>query len=144
LERATAGDQRLAVLFLDLDGFKHVNDSCGHDVGDALLVHVARMLQAAVRQTDVVARLGGDEFVVLLHDVSGPSMVAALADKIVRGVAQPCQVMGSRVQVGTSIGIALYPDDAPSREGLLKAADQAMYVAKTHGKGGYRFSSVGG
>ena len=143
LERAAAGDQRLAVLFLDLDGFKQVNDSCGHDVGDALLVHVARMLQAAVRQTDVVARLGGDEFVVLLHDVGPQVMVAALADKIVCGIAQPCEVLGARVQVGTSIGIAIYPDHARSREGLLKAADQAMYVAKTHGKGGYRFSGAG-
>lgn len=143
LERAAAGDQRLAVLFLDLDGFKLVNDTCGHDVGDALLVHVARMLQASVRQTDVVARLGGDEFVVLLHDVGPQATVAALADKIVSSVAQPCEVMGSRVQVGTSIGIAIYPDHARSREGLLKAADQAMYVAKTHGKGGYRFSAAG-
>jgi diguanylate cyclase (GGDEF)-like protein len=101
------------------------------------------MLQATVRQTDVVARLGGDEFVVLLHDVGPQAMVSALAGKIVCGIAQPCEVLGARVHVGTSIGIAIYPDHARSREGLLKAADQAMYVAKTHGKGGYRFSGAG-
>ena len=127
---------------MDLDGFKHVNDSCGHDVGDALLVRVAQKLQDAVRQTDVVARLGGDEFVVLLHDLTGDETVVSLADKIVASVGEPCMLNGLSVQVGASVGIAIYPQHGVTRESLLKAADQAMYVVKTHGKSGYRLSGV--
>lgn len=141
LERAAKSVQRLAVLFLDLDGFKKVNDECGHDVGDALLVQVAQSLRQAVRQTDVVARLGGDEFVVLLQDVAGEDMVCALAEKIVRSIGEPCTLNGASVQVGTSIGIALYPEHGVLREELMKKADQAMYQVKTHGKGGYRISA---
>lgn len=142
LERASECAQRMAVLFLDLDGFKKVNDTCGHDVGDALLVHVAQALRAAVRETDTVARLGGDEFVVLLYDVTDESMVASLARKIVQSVRQPCSLKGVVVQVGTSIGIAMYPEHGHTREQLLKAADQAMYAVKTGDKGGYRFSQT--
>lgn len=144
LERAAAAHQGFAVLFIDLDGFKEVNDNRGHDVGDALLVQVAQTLKDSVRQSDIVARLGGDEFVVLLNGASTRATVAALADKMVRGLGQPCVVMGAPVQIGASIGIALYPDHGDSREGLLKAADQAMYLVKTHGKSGYRFSAAGG
>jgi len=139
LQRAQTGEPGFAVLFLDLDGFKKVNDSCGHDVGDALLVRVAQTLRTVVRQTDVVARLGGDEFVVLLHDTTDDATVVALADQIVQGIGEPCVLLGHAVQVGASIGIAVHPRDGVTREGLLKAADQAMYGVKSHGKGGYRF-----
>ncbi len=142
LQRAQGTGHRFAVLFMDLDGFKKVNDSCGHDVGDALLVWVARRLRELVRESDVVARLGGDEFVVLLHDITGEDMVAAVADKMVRTLGAPCVLDSHTVQVGASIGIAVYPGHGDSRESLLKAADQAMYAVKTHGKRGLRFSGT--
>ena len=129
-----------AIMFLDLDGFKKVNDSFGHDIGDVLLIHVAQLLKNAVRETDVVARLGGDEFVVLLHDVTDEAMVASVAEKIVLSVGSPCQLEGIEISIGTSIGIAIYPRDGISREALLKVSDHAMYAAKSSGKGNYRFS----
>ncbi|MBI3140776.1 MAG: PAS-domain containing protein [Rhodocyclales bacterium] len=146
VERAAAKGQRFALLFLDLDGFKKINDSYGHDVGDELLVHVARELRETVRETDVAARLAGDEFVVLLLDIDSEAMVGAIAGKIVSRLGQPRTLKGAgmaEIRIGTSIGIALYPGHGASREELLKAADHAMYVAKSGGKGGYRFSGAG-
>ena len=143
VERAAANAQRFALLFLDLDGFKKINDSHGHDIGDELLIDVAKGLAATVRETDVVARLGGDEFVVLLHDIDSEAMVAAIAAKLVICLGEPRILKGAAIKTGTSIGIALYPSHGASREELLKAADQAMYVAKNGGKGGYRFSDAG-
>ena len=140
LERAASAERMFAIMFLDLDGFKKVNDSFGHDIGDVLLIHVAQLLKNAVRETDVVARLGGDEFVVLLHDVTDEAMVASVAEKIVLSVGSPCQLEGIEISIGTSIGIAIYPRDGISREALLKVSDHAMYAAKSSGKGNYRFS----
>ncbi|MBK9443698.1 MAG: PAS-domain containing protein [Comamonadaceae bacterium] len=142
LERAASALQKFAILFLDLDGFKKVNDSYGHDMGDILLIHVAQLLKSAVRETDVAARLGGDEFVVLLHDVTDQAMVATVAQKIVQSVGAPCELEGVQITIGASIGIAIYPQDGETREALLKAADHAMYAAKSAGKGSYRFSSA--
>ena len=142
LQRAQSSGNRLAVLFLDLDGFKKVNDERGHDVGDALLVGVAQRLRSAVRETDVVARLGGDEFVVLLHDLADDTMVRAVADKIVAGVGEPFVFGEVIVRVGASIGVALCPDQGSTREALLKAADQAMYMVKTTAKGGHSLGRV--
>ncbi|MBK6568184.1 PAS-domain containing protein [Candidatus Aalborgicola defluviihabitans] len=142
LQRAQANGSEFAVLFMDLDGFKKVNDQCGHDVGDALLVRVAHLLRETVRQTDVVARLGGDEFILLLHDIAGTGMVVSLADKIVASIGAPTTLNGLPVQVGASIGIAIYPQHGLTREMLLKAADQAMYVVKTHGKSGHRLAGA--
>jgi diguanylate cyclase (GGDEF)-like protein len=140
--RAAGNDQRFALMFLDLDGFKKINDSFGHDIGDKLLIYVTAKLTQSVRETDVVARLGGDEFVVLLHDIDSEAMVAEIADKIVTCLAQPWTHEGFEINTGTSIGIAFFPNHGTSREELLKAADQAMYVAKNSGKGSYRFSDV--
>jgi diguanylate cyclase (GGDEF)-like protein len=140
LERAAGAKREFAIMFLDLDGFKKVNDSHGHDMGDVLLIHVAQVLKKAVRETDVVARLGGDEFVVLLHDVTGEGMIAAVAHKIVHSISEPCQLEGVQIKIGASIGIAIYPRDGTSRETLLKVSDHAMYLAKSSGKGNYRFN----
>ena len=141
LERAAANERRFALLFLDLDGFKKVNDQHGHDIGDVLLVHVAQVLKRSVRETDVVARLGGDEFVVLLHDVTDEPMIAAIASKVVQGISETCTLQGLEIRIGASVGIAIFPDHGTTREALLKAADHAMYAAKSAGKGNYRFSA---
>lgn len=141
LQRCTANERRFALLFLDLDGFKKVNDQHGHDIGDVLLVHVAQVLKSAVRETDVVARLGGDEFVVLLHDVSDEPMIAAIAAKVVQGIGEVCTLQRIEIRIGASVGIAIFPDHGTTREALLKTADHAMYAAKSAGKGNYRFST---
>ena len=143
LERAAGSEHQFAIMFLDLDGFKKINDSHGHDMGDVLLMHVAQLLKKAVRETDVVARLGGDEFVVLLHDVTDEAMVASVAQKIVNSIGEPCQLEGVDITIGASIGIAIFPRDGTSRETLLKVSDHAMYAAKSSGKGNFRFNVQG-
>ncbi len=122
-----------AVLCLDLDRFKIVNDTLGHPVGDGLLRQVADRLQACVREGDTVARLGGDEFAVILLNVSGPSEVDALAARIIEVVGSSYEVDGYQIDVGTSIGMALCPEDGSISEELLKKADTALYEAKTIG-----------
>jgi diguanylate cyclase (GGDEF)-like protein len=140
VERASAQSICFALLFLDLDGFKHINDSMGHDVGDALLIHVGQQLKSVVRETDLVARLGGDEFVVLLSDINDAEMAREIAEKILSRLGEACTINDWSIQTGTSIGIALYPQHGTTRPMLLKAADQAMYAAKRGGKGNYRFA----
>jgi diguanylate cyclase (GGDEF)-like protein/PAS domain S-box-containing protein len=135
VERAAAGKHSFALLFLDLDGFKKVNDTLGHDAGDELLARVAAQLSAAVRETDVVARLGGDEFVVLLHDIENDAVPGEIASEIVRRLGIPFALPQGEVRIGTSIGIALYPNHGAAREFLLRAADEAMYAAKKAGRG---------
>ncbi len=144
IERAAAHGQRFALLFLDLDGFKKVNDSLGHDAGDRLLVTVAAELKAAVRETDVVARLGGDEFVVLLHDIESAATATEIAADVVGRLAAPFDLGGAAAHIGTSVGIALHPEHGACRESLLKAADQAMYAAKAAGRGTWRVAAPGG
>jgi diguanylate cyclase (GGDEF)-like protein len=123
----------LALLFIDLDGFKAVNDNCGHDVGDQLLTMVAARLRACVRASDVVGRLGGDEFVVLLTDNVTESHASQIAQKVIDHVSQPYQIPGAQPVLGASIGIAMYPAQAQNADQLLIAADTAMYVAKRAG-----------
>lgn len=144
VERAATRGTRFALLFLDLDGFKHINDSMGHDVGDALLVHVGRQLKSVVRETDLVARLGGDEFVVLLRDISDAAAVQTIAEDILASLGEACTLNDWTIQTGSSIGIALYPAHGSNRQQLLKAADHAMYAAKRGGKGSYRFAETEG
>lgn len=121
---------RLAVLFLDLDGFKQVNDSHGHDVGDRVLKDVAKRLVDATRGGDSVGRRGGDEFLVLMLEVQDDASAITLAAKLCERISEPFDVDGISVTVGMSIGIAVYPDDATVATDLLKCADTAMYVAK--------------
>ena len=130
---------RLALMLIDLDHFKSINDSLGHHCGDQLLVQVGRRLSAAVRDSDLVARLGGDEFVVVLPDISAPSDAAHAADKIVKAVAEPYQIDGNLLRSSPSIGICLFPDDATEGSDLLKKADVAMYHAKSRGRCNYQF-----
>lgn len=124
---------RVAVLFIDLDGFKPVNDKHGHAVGDALLVEVAARLRGCVRAADTVARLGGDEFVVLLAGVGEANQALALAEKICTALAQPCLLAGRTLHVTASVGLALYPEHGDSPQQLFQRADEAMYLAKQDG-----------
>jgi diguanylate cyclase (GGDEF)-like protein len=139
LADAKRHDTRLAVLFLDLDRFKQVNDSLGHAVGDELLIEVSRRLQSSVRESDVVARLGGDEFVVVVGDFADPGDVLVILDKIIAQVALPVMVGPHRLITSTSIGVAVFPDNGTDRCSLMKNADIAMYHAKSAGRGRYCF-----
>jgi len=143
LDRHIALSQRkmygLAVLFLDLDRFKVVNDTLGHEIGDDLLKTVAQKLQALVRLSDTVARLGGDEFVILLDNPLNQDKVIDIATRIIATINEPMMFRGKVAQVGTSIGIALYPEDGHTSAELIKHADTAMYASKGAGKNTYRF-----
>lgn len=135
LARNKRSNRRLAVFFCDLDRFKGVNDLHGHDQGDALLVEVARRIQAVLRPSDTVARFGGDEFVVLAEDVEDAEQALALADRVALGVeARPFAIGGTEVLVTVSIGIALSTDNLDNPEALLRDADMAMYRAKANGR----------
>jgi diguanylate cyclase (GGDEF)-like protein/PAS domain S-box-containing protein len=132
---------RFAVLFVDLDHFKLINDTLGHEVGDALLKQTAVRLRESVRPGDVVARLGGDEFVVLCLDAAELEDIDAVASKIVLALTRPTQLLDQECRVSASIGIAIYPADGDSERALMKSADTAMYTAKQDGKNNYRFFS---
>jgi diguanylate cyclase (GGDEF)-like protein/PAS domain S-box-containing protein len=131
--------KKLAVLFLDLDGFKHVNDSLGHSIGDKLLQSVAGRLANCVRGTDTVSRMGGDEFVVLLSEVEQAEDAAITAARMLETVAAAHSVDGHSIHVTTSIGVSIYPDDGLDAETLIKCADTAMYQAKENGRQSYQF-----
>lgn len=130
-----------ALLYLDLDQFKRVNDTLGHEVGDVLLQEVSTRLTSCVRQEDTVARLGGDEFTVLLFDIKTPSDASLVADKILNSLRQPLNISGHQLVVTTSIGITIVPQDGTDPNSLMKNADLAMYRAKEHGRNTYHFYS---
>ncbi|MBU2115348.1 MAG: transporter substrate-binding domain-containing protein [Gammaproteobacteria bacterium] len=132
----------MALLFIDLDGFKDVNDAHGHDIGDELLLKLAMLLQDAVRKSDTVARFGGDEFVVLLTGLLSRDDAAIVAEKILHNVSEPITLSVGEVQVGASIGIAVYPYDGTDSAKLLKVADSLMYRIKQQGKNRYCFSKA--
>lgn len=135
LSLSRIGSKHLALLVLDLDGFKSVNDSYGHAVGDKLLVDVAHELSAAVRGSDVVARIGGDEFVILLRSVEKLGDAVFIADKLVAALSRERDIEGHPVRTGCSIGVSMYPDHSQDADTLLRCADLAMYHAKEKGKG---------
>ena len=135
----SARGEKIAVLCVDLDQFKTVNDTCGHAAGDALLRQVADRLRASVRETDTVARLGGDEFAIIQCVADQPQGATTLASRVIESLALPCVVGERRIEAGASIGIALAPDDGPAGEQLLQCADLALYRAKAEGRGTYRF-----
>src|ERR1700733_6339686 len=144
IEEAAARQRRrgdsFTVLLLDLDRFKHVNDTLGHSAGDALLREAAARLKALLRETDVLARLGGDEFAIIQSGETGQREAAgALADRIIEIFAKPFDIDGNEVNIGTSIGIALAPEHGTNPDSLLKMADMALYGAKSGGRNGYRF-----
>jgi diguanylate cyclase (GGDEF)-like protein len=127
-------------MFLDLDGFKKVNDTLGHDAGDLLLKQVAARLQAQVRNTDTVARLGGDEFTIILS-IRDRADAEQVAEKLLSAIRAPYNLNGQEANVGTSIGIALFPQDGGQAAELVRKADAAMYEAKQAGKNTYRFAT---
>jgi diguanylate cyclase (GGDEF)-like protein/PAS domain S-box-containing protein len=143
LSRAARGAQHLALLFLDLDGFKAVNDTHGHLAGDQLLQSVAQRLVKCVRAGDLVSRLGGDEFTIILED-SVPGQLTALAEKIIRVLEAPIHFGGQTAHISASIGIALYPECGSDEHTLIQLADAAMYEVKRAGRRGYRFCSPHG
>ena len=131
--------RKLALVFLDLDGFKQINDAQGHDAGDQVLVEIAGRLRGCLRASDLVARLGGDEFVVLLEELRDPAQAAAVARKLLAEIARPCTLPdGTPAQVSASVGVSILPDDADDARDLMRHADAAMYVAKQEGKNCYR------
>ena len=143
IERAERDNQIIALLFIDLDHFKNINDSLGHEVGDQLLILAARRLKKLVRRADTVARLGGDEFVVLMESNVTHMAAVRLADKVVTAFREPFVINGVRLYVGCSIGITVYPEDGADAVTLLKNADTAMYSAKDAGRAGHvRYSSA--
>lgn len=139
IEQAKRAKKSLALCFIDLDKFKQVNDSLGHDVGDQLLQEVARRLRATLRETDTIARLGGDEFVVLLESYKNDDNISHVARKMLQSIGEPMQLGIHTVSVSPSIGIAVYPDDATDANSLLKHADVAMYHAKDLGRNNFQF-----
>jgi len=141
LETAKRAKRRCAVLFIDLDGFKVINDTLGHASGDTLLQTLAVRLSETLRQNDTAARLGGDEFVIIPGDIDHPEDAARLARKLLDVLAAPTQLGDERIAVSASIGIALYPDHGRDRHALVKAADTAMYSAKAQGRNRFRFYS---
>jgi diguanylate cyclase (GGDEF)-like protein len=143
LSQAIASAQRqrhrLAVLFLDLDRFKLINDTLGHEIGDGLLQSVAQRLVESVRRSDTVSRQGGDEFVLLLSRVDEAEDAAASVQKVIKALAAPLDVDGHRLHVTASIGLSMYPDDGQDADTLIRNADAAMYRAKERGRNVYQF-----
>jgi len=140
LAQANRHDESVALMFLDLDHFKNINDSLGHRAGDDLLKAVASTLEACVRNSDTVARLGGDEFIIVIPAVIQVEDIAKVAEKIIYAMEKPFEIEGAhKIHVSTSIGISLYPTDGQNVDALLKNADTAMYRAKEAGRRGYKF-----
>jgi diguanylate cyclase len=130
LDRARAELHSVTLLYMDLDGFKPVNDEFGHDVGDQLLVAVAKRMAACTRSDDTVARLGGDEFAVLIDSQTGAGDAEEVSDRLAAALTRPFMIDGHRLRLGASIGRAVFPIDAETPDGLLRSADAAMFAVK--------------
>ena len=138
LANAARRKKEIAVLMLDLDRFKQINDTLGHSVGDRLLKSVAERLPGLLRKSDTIARLGGDEFMVLLPEISNPGSAGRVARRILRAFKQPFDLKDRKIPITASIGIASYPRDGEDVESLTKNADIAMYAAKEGGRNTYK------
>jgi diguanylate cyclase (GGDEF)-like protein/PAS domain S-box-containing protein len=141
IQSAQRNQRQLAVLFIDLDRFKIINDSLGHEAGDTLLKEMAARLKGSLRTVDVVSRLGGDEFIILMEDFHELKQVETLAQKILSTIIKPMVIMGEECRVTASIGISVYPKDGQDEQSLMKNADIAMYFAKEEGKNNFQFYS---
>ena len=141
VKRCRRTEERFAILYFDLDGFKYINDSLGHAAGDQLLRTIAQRLENAVRETDFAARLGGDEFCILAEDIKYEHEVAKIAEKCLAAIAEPMEIDTRKIRPQASVGVAIFPDDGDDREILLQAADSAMYAAKEAGKHRFAFYS---
>ena len=139
LKKARRTGRPVALLFIDLDRFKEVNDSLGHPAGDLLLKQAARRISACLRDADTTARLGGDEFIVMVSDLTDARHVERAVQAIVRALAEPFDLDGETATVTASVGIAFYPDDSSDGDSLIKSADEAMYAAKLQGRNGYSY-----
>jgi diguanylate cyclase (GGDEF)-like protein len=131
----------VGLLFIDLDGFKEVNDTLGHAAGDELLKQIAQRLRKVIRGVDIIARLGGDEFIVGILDAGNAEQVTLVADKLLKAISQPALIAGREVSISGSVGVCAYPDQGPNAQALLKCADAAMYAAKEAGKNQVRHYS---
>jgi diguanylate cyclase (GGDEF)-like protein len=140
LVHAKRNKSTMAILCLDLDGFKQINDTLGHGTGDVLLKMVAERLVATVREEDMVARLGGDEFIIAMWHVSGTDHAAKVAFKVIEAVSQPYAIDGHTINITTCAGVGIYPLHGEDADTLIKSADLALYEAKHAGKNTYRIS----
>jgi diguanylate cyclase (GGDEF)-like protein/PAS domain S-box-containing protein len=140
IARSQQTDELIGILFADLDGFKHINDSLGHDIGDFLLKAVAQRLVGCLRGSDTIARIGGDEFIIILPAIPSAEDAERVAEKLLSTLAQPFAIREHRISVTSSIGISIYPTNANDADELIKSADVAMYQAKQAGKSRYRFA----
>ena len=131
----------LAVMFIDLDGFKPINDEYGHDVGDEALRVVSDRMGGCIRESDVLARIGGDEFIIMFTGLEDREVLVERADKVLEMVGTPMWISGNRIRMGASIGISVAPKDGTDTETIINAADESMYAAKQGGKNAYRFYS---
>ena len=131
--------RRFALLFVDLDGFKHINDTLGHSIGDRVLQHVARRLTRSIRASDTVSRHGGDEFLVLLPEICQPSDAAMIAGKLLDAICKPSRIDEHVLLLSASVGASIYPNDAADADTLISCADKAMYWAKQRGPGRFEF-----
>lgn len=131
----------IAILFLDLDGFKTINDNCGHEIGDELLIEVARRLQSAVRTTDILVRLGGDEFILVLTELTSQAQAIEKSKQIVELISTPIVIKQQQFSISASIGVSIYPKDGESLQTLLKYADEALYRVKSEGKNNFKLYS---
>lgn len=141
LRRAQRRKIKLAVVFLDIDSFKNINDSLGHQAGDRLLVITARRLLESLREEDNIGRIGGDEFLIVMEDIDSPGDVTTVAEKIISTLRQPIELNGQELSVSASLGISIYPDDGKTTQLLMSNADAAMYSAKEQGRDTFRFYS---
>ena len=139
IKQSTRSQTHLAVIYIDLDNFKDVNDSRGHDFGDELLKVVAQRLRSEVRDTDTVARIGGDEFVVLLGQLDRPEKADIIIRQIIKNLNEPVPIRGEMIYITASFGISLFPNDGDDGKALLLGADQAMYAAKSNGRNGFQY-----
>ena len=139
LAKATRAKTKVVLMFIDLDNFKTINDTLGHDYGDMLLVGVAKRLKEILRSEDTISRLGGDEFTVILDDIKDDSYPSIVAQKIIDTLSEPFELKEEVAYIGASIGIAIYPDDGTTKEALIKNADTAMYKAKNEGKNVFKY-----
>lgn len=141
IEESTQNKRKLALLYIDIDNFKTVNDTSGHEIGDKVLVEVGSRLKACVKTSDAMARMGGDEYTLLLQNIENTNIAASVAQRVVQTMSQPFSIDNSMFYLGVSIGIAWFPDDGDSYKELLKNADTAMYKAKREGKNSFCFYS---
>jgi diguanylate cyclase (GGDEF)-like protein len=139
MSQAELKNMKVGFMFIDLDNFKVVNDTLGHDIGDLLLIEAAERLKQSIRHKDIVSRLGGDEFMIVLKDISNSKQITDVAQRIIHTFATPFTIDKNIMKVTCSIGITVYPDEGEDVISLLKNADQAMYKVKQTGRNNYQF-----